>query len=76
MRPLISWSALTNAAVGIWGLGVEGTASLHRLQSMGMEPVLVDDHPAPLQAGAHGPGHGGNWPPVREGWPPCSPATW
>ena len=46
MRPLISWSALTSASVGIWGLGVEGTASLHRLQSMGIEPVLVDDHPA------------------------------
>jgi UDP-N-acetylmuramoyl-L-alanine---L-glutamate ligase len=47
MRPLISWSALTSASVGIWGLGVEGTASLHRLQSMGIEPVLVDDHPGP-----------------------------
>jgi UDP-N-acetylmuramoylalanine--D-glutamate ligase len=46
MRPLTSWSALANATVGIWGLGVEGTASLHRLQSMGIEPVLVDDHPA------------------------------
>ena len=46
MRPLISWSALTSASVGIWGLGVEGTASLRRLQSMGIEPVLVDDHPA------------------------------
>jgi UDP-N-acetylmuramoylalanine--D-glutamate ligase len=45
MRPLTSWSALTSARVGIWGLGVEGTASLHRLQSMGIEPVLVDDHP-------------------------------
>ena len=46
MRPLISWSALTSAAVGIWGLGVEGAASLHRLQSMGIEPVLVDDVPS------------------------------
>ena len=45
MRPLISWSALSSAAVGIWGLGVEGTASLHRLRSMGLEPVLVDDIP-------------------------------
>ena len=45
MRPLTSWSALTSAKVGIWGLGVEGTASLHRLRSMGIEPVLVDDHP-------------------------------
>ena len=49
MRPLTSWSALTSAKVGIWGLGVEGTASLHRLRSMGIEPVLVDDHPAPSE---------------------------
>jgi UDP-N-acetylmuramoylalanine--D-glutamate ligase len=47
MRPLISWSALTSASVGIWGLGVEGAASLRRLQSMGIDPVLVDDHPDP-----------------------------
>ena len=45
MPPLTSWSALTSASVGIWGLGVEGTASLRRLQSMGLVPVLVDDHP-------------------------------
>jgi UDP-N-acetylmuramoyl-L-alanine---L-glutamate ligase len=51
MRPLTSWSALTSARVGIWGLGVEGTASLHRLQSMGIEPVLVDDHPATGSSG-------------------------
>jgi UDP-N-acetylmuramoyl-L-alanine---L-glutamate ligase len=50
MRPLISWSALASAAVGIWGLGVEGSASLHRLHSMGIEPVLVDDRP-PASAG-------------------------
>ena len=46
MPPLISWSALTNASVGLWGLGVEGTASLHRLQAMGTVPVLVEDDPA------------------------------
>jgi UDP-N-acetylmuramoyl-L-alanine---L-glutamate ligase len=46
MPPLISWSALSSAKVGVWGLGVEGTASLHRLQSMGNVPVLVDDHPS------------------------------
>jgi len=43
MRRPISWSALTSASVGLWGLGVEGLASLQRLQSMGIEPVLVDD---------------------------------
>jgi UDP-N-acetylmuramoyl-L-alanine---L-glutamate ligase len=45
MRPLISWSALTSATVGLWGLGVEGRASLERLRSMGVVPVLVDDNP-------------------------------
>ena len=43
MSPLTSWSSLSKAAVGIWGLGVEGTASLRRLHAMGVEPVLVDD---------------------------------
>jgi UDP-N-acetylmuramoyl-L-alanine---L-glutamate ligase len=46
MPPLISWSALTSASVGLWGLGIEGRASLRRLESMGPVPVLVDDHPA------------------------------
>jgi UDP-N-acetylmuramoylalanine--D-glutamate ligase len=45
MRPPISWSELTSASVGVWGLGVEGTASLHRLQEMGTVPRLVDDAP-------------------------------
>jgi UDP-N-acetylmuramoylalanine--D-glutamate ligase len=54
MRPLISWSALPSASVGIWGLGVEGTASLRRLQAMGIEPVLIDDHPTPAPAGGVG----------------------
>jgi UDP-N-acetylmuramoylalanine--D-glutamate ligase len=45
MRPPISWSELTSASVGVWGLGVEGTASLHRLQAMGAVPRLVDDAP-------------------------------
>jgi UDP-N-acetylmuramoylalanine-D-glutamate ligase len=50
MRPPISWSQLTSAAVGLWGIGVEGTASLHRLRAMGVVPLLVDD--APGAAGA------------------------
>ena len=45
MSPLISWSALASASVGVWGLGVEGTASLHLLGKMGNLPVLVDDQP-------------------------------
>jgi UDP-N-acetylmuramoyl-L-alanine---L-glutamate ligase len=45
MRPPISWSALADARVGVWGLGVEGRASLRRLRTMGRVPVLVDDDP-------------------------------
>ena len=46
MRRPISWSALADASVGVWGLGVEGQASIRRLRSMGRDPVLVDDAPA------------------------------
>ncbi len=48
MPPPISWSALADASgrVGVWGLGVEGGASLRRLRAMGHVPVLVDDRPA------------------------------
>ena len=45
MRPKICWSDLRGARVGVWGLGVEGTASVARLLMMGVEPVLVDDRP-------------------------------
>jgi UDP-N-acetylmuramoyl-L-alanine---L-glutamate ligase len=47
MRPKICWSDLRGARVGLWGLGVEGTANLARLRTMGVEPVLVDDRPPP-----------------------------
>ena len=46
MHPPISWSALADASVGVWGLGVEGRASIRRLRTMGCVPVLVDDAPA------------------------------
>ncbi len=46
MRQPISWSALADASVGVWGLGVEGRASIRRLRSLGVVPVLVDDAPA------------------------------
>jgi UDP-N-acetylmuramoylalanine--D-glutamate ligase len=45
-RPKLSWSDLAGAQVGIWGLGREGHANLRKLLSLGVEPVLVDDHPA------------------------------
>jgi UDP-N-acetylmuramoylalanine--D-glutamate ligase len=42
----ISWSELADAAVGVWGLGVEGRASIRKLQALGVTPVLVDDAPS------------------------------
>jgi UDP-N-acetylmuramoylalanine--D-glutamate ligase len=45
MRQPISWSELADASVGVWGLGVEGRASIRRLATMGRVPVLVDDAP-------------------------------
>ncbi len=47
MRPKICWSDLRGARVGVWGLGVEGLASLRKLTSMGVDPLLVDDRPPP-----------------------------
>jgi UDP-N-acetylmuramoyl-L-alanine---L-glutamate ligase len=44
-RSKLSWSDLAGARVGIWGLGREGHANLRKLLSLGVEPVLVDDHP-------------------------------
>jgi UDP-N-acetylmuramoylalanine--D-glutamate ligase len=44
-RPKLSWSDLAGARVGVWGLGREGHANLRKLLALGVEPVLVDDHP-------------------------------
>jgi UDP-N-acetylmuramoyl-L-alanine---L-glutamate ligase len=51
-RPTISWSELAGRSVGVWGLGVEGRASLARLEALGVAPVLVDD--APPEGGLDG----------------------
>lgn len=53
MRQPISWSALADARVGVWGLGVEGRASVRRLAAMGVTPVLVDDTPAAPSLDGH-----------------------
>jgi UDP-N-acetylmuramoyl-L-alanine---L-glutamate ligase len=45
MRPTISWAELAGRTVGVWGLGVEGLASLRKLATLGATPVLVDDRP-------------------------------
>jgi UDP-N-acetylmuramoylalanine--D-glutamate ligase len=44
-RSKLSWSDLSGARVGVWGLGREGHANLRKLRALGVEPVLVDDHP-------------------------------
>jgi UDP-N-acetylmuramoyl-L-alanine---L-glutamate ligase len=50
-RPKLSWSDLSDARVGVWGLGREGQANLRKLQALGVQPVLVDDHPGPVGGG-------------------------
>jgi UDP-N-acetylmuramoyl-L-alanine---L-glutamate ligase len=44
-RPKLSWSDLAGARVGVWGMGREGHANLRKLTALGVDPVLVDDHP-------------------------------
>jgi UDP-N-acetylmuramoylalanine--D-glutamate ligase len=44
-RPDIGWRDLDGLQVGIWGLGVEGRASVARTVAEGGEVVLVDDDP-------------------------------
>src|SRR5206468_12869613 len=45
-RPALSWSEVQGMRAGVWGLGVEGRASLRKLIELGAEPVLVDDRPS------------------------------
>jgi len=45
-RAAICWSDLRGTRAGVWGLGVEGTASLRKLATLGASPVLVDDRPS------------------------------
>lgn len=44
-RPAISWADLPGRTVGVWGLGVEGRATIRKLAELGVDPVLVDDRP-------------------------------
>ena len=50
-RPKLSWSDLSGARVGLWGLGREGLANFRKLCAMGIEPVLVDDRPGAVAIG-------------------------
>lgn len=45
--PPLRWSDLRGPRVGVWGLGVEGRATLARLEAMGVgAAAVVDDRPA------------------------------
>jgi UDP-N-acetylmuramoylalanine--D-glutamate ligase len=51
-RTALGWADLSRISagggrVGVWGLGLEGRASVRKLRALGIdEPVLVDDNPA------------------------------
>jgi UDP-N-acetylmuramoylalanine--D-glutamate ligase len=47
MRPAICWSDLRGASVGVWGLGIEGTANLQKLLGLGASVAVVEDSPPP-----------------------------
>lgn len=49
-RPALTWSDLRRmyqggAKVGVWGLGKEGQATVRKLRTLAVAPVLVDDRP-------------------------------
>ena len=44
-RPALGWSDLRGARVGVWGLGKEGQATVRKLRTLAVSPVLVDDRP-------------------------------
>ncbi|HEX3752895.1 MAG TPA: UDP-N-acetylmuramoyl-L-alanine--D-glutamate ligase [Streptosporangiaceae bacterium] len=50
-RPKLSWSDLRGARVGVWGLGREGLASIRKLATLDVDPVLVDDRPSAVAVG-------------------------
>ncbi|MEO7126664.1 MAG: UDP-N-acetylmuramoyl-L-alanine--D-glutamate ligase [Nakamurella sp.] len=44
-RSTLSWADLPGRRVGLYGLGVEGHASLRACRALGVDPVVVDDNP-------------------------------
>jgi UDP-N-acetylmuramoylalanine--D-glutamate ligase len=44
-RTTLRWSDLLEAKVGVWGLGKEGQATVRKLRTLAVAPVLVDDSP-------------------------------
>jgi UDP-N-acetylmuramoyl-L-alanine---L-glutamate ligase len=59
VRHAIGWADLVGARVAVWGLGMEGRASVRRLARLGVQPVLVDDAPADGTDEAIATGEGG-----------------
>lgn len=49
--PHLTWADLRGRRVAVWGVGVEGLASLRRLRADGIEPRLVDREPKVLEDG-------------------------
>ncbi len=61
-RPPVSFSDLSGARVGVWGLGIEGTANLQRLSNLTTDLVVVEDAPTERELLGHdvlGLGQGG-----------------
>ena len=49
--PPLTWADLRDARVGVWGVGIEGRATLARLSDLGVEPAaVVDDRPETVRA--------------------------
>jgi UDP-N-acetylmuramoyl-L-alanine---L-glutamate ligase len=44
-RPRLGWQDLKDARVGVWGLGREGQATVRKLRTLAIAPILVDDSP-------------------------------
>ena len=44
-RTTLRWSDLREAKVGVWGLGKEGQATVRKLRTLAIAPLLVDDSP-------------------------------
>jgi UDP-N-acetylmuramoyl-L-alanine---L-glutamate ligase len=59
MPPALAWAELGGARVGVWGLGVEGRATVRRLAHVGVTPVLVDDRGPAAGAGVVATDEGG-----------------
>ncbi|MEX0790605.1 MAG: UDP-N-acetylmuramoyl-L-alanine--D-glutamate ligase [Actinomycetota bacterium] len=46
MPPPLTWTDLPGRRIGVWGVGVEGRATLRKLHTLGVTPILVDDSPS------------------------------